>query len=400
MRAIGRAACAVLAAAACGCTGPFAGTGTDAVNRLVFVDLEGRVVTAASDGSEPTVVSADGEAGFQPVWSPDGGHVAYVAQGGGVSVADLDTGSLQQVTTDVQPFYLHWSPGGERIAALRNSAEGIALELVEVASDGLDTEVVDTGQPYYFSWQPDGDRLVVHVGADRLDLLDPSGETEELGVPPGTFQAPHWAEPGIVATTSGDGGDELVLVGEDGDVEVLAEHSGLVTFAVDPTGRRVAVQSLGPGQGSADDDGGITTTALGAGGAADELAANRLSVVDLDSGEMGTVTAEPAVAYFWSPDGERLLVLELASPRELQWSVWSDGDLADGPSFAPPASWVRTFLPFYDQYARSMTLWSPDGSAFAFPGRVGGDEGIWVHEVADGTTSKVADGTWVAWSHQ
>ncbi|MFW6034412.1 MAG: TolB family protein, partial [bacterium] len=183
MRAIGRAACAVLAAAACGCTGPFAGTGTEPVDRLVFVDLEGRVVTSAPDGSEPTVVSADGEVGFQPVWSPDGGRLAYVAQGGGVSVADLDTGSLLQVNTDVQPFYLHWSPGGERIAALRNSAEGIALELVEVASDGLDTEVVDTGQPYYFSWQPDGDRLVVHVGADRLDLLDPSGETEELGVP-------------------------------------------------------------------------------------------------------------------------------------------------------------------------------------------------------------------------
>src|SRR5690606_21427174 len=214
-------------------------------------------------------------------------------------------------STEVQPFYLHWSPGGERIAALRNAEEGIALELVDVAADGLDTQVVDTGQPYYLSWQPGGDRLVVHVGSDRLDLLEPSGEVEGLGVRPGAFQAPHWAEPGIVATTFGDGGEQgaqLVLLSEDGDVEVLADHSGVVAFAVDPTGQRVAVQPLG----SDTDDGAVTTTAVAvegspavaaAGESPAELAGNRLHVVDLDSHEISAVTSEPAVAFFWSPDG-------------------------------------------------------------------------------------------------
>lgn len=399
MRAVGGwAGCAVLAAVVAGCTASSGGADPDPVNRLVFLDTEGRVVTSAPDGSDRTVLSADGEVGFQPIWSPDGTRVAYAAEGAGVSVADVGTGSVQQVDTEVQPFYLHWSPGGERIAALRNSSQGIALELVDVAADGLDTEVVDTGQPYYLSWQPDGDRLVVHVGADRLDLLEPSGETEELGVRPGVFQAPHWAEPGILATASGEGGDQLVLLAADGEMDVIAEHTGLVTFAVDPTGRRVAVQSIGSAPGGDDDEGGITTTAA----VEEELAANRLHVVDVDSGEVGTVTSQPAAAFFWSPDGDRLLLLGLATdePRALQWSTWSDEGRVDGPTFGPAVSWVQTFLPFYDQYARSMTLWSPDSASFAFPGRVGDEEGIWVHEVDSDTTTKVADGTWVAWSHQ
>lgn len=361
----------------------------DPVNRLAILDQDDRVVTLAPDGSDQVTVSDRDDVAFQPTWSPDGNRLAYTSTGSGLTIADLDTGALDHLDTDVSPFYLHWSPQGDQLAALRNAPDGIALEMVTIGADGLDANVMDTGQPYYFSWRPDGERLVVHVGTDRLDILDPAGGAESLEVAPGTFQAPDWTAAGIVAARLSDEGGELVLVTDSGHVEVIAEHDGGAVFAASATGRQVAVQTL------ASDDGETTRAAL-----VDEpLTGNRLHVVDLESGGLRAVTETPAVAFFWSPDGERLLVLELRpETQELQWSVWRDGELTSGPAFGPTVSWVQTFLPFYDQYARSMTLWSPESTAFAFPGQIGGEEGIWVHEVDTDSTTKVADGSWVAWS--
>jgi Tol biopolymer transport system component len=57
-------------------------------------------------------------------------------------------------------------------------------------------------------------------------------------------------------------------------------------------------------------------------------------------------------------------------------------------------------LPFFDQYAQSMTLWSPDGEAFAYPAMTGGIPGIWIQDI-DGTDPiRLTDGSWVSWSTQ
>ena len=64
----------------------------------------------------------------------------------------------------------------------------------------------------------------------------------------------------------------------------------------------------------------------------------------------------------------------------------------------PAPGLLRDLVPFFDQYAQSMTLWSPDGSAFAFPGVVDGEDGIWVQELAGADPRRIAGGSWVAWS--
>jgi hypothetical protein len=52
------------------------------------------------------------------------------------------------------------------------------------------------------------------------------------------------------------------------------------------------------------------------------------------------------------------------------------------------------------QYAQSMSLWSPDGSAFAYPGiSEDGQEGIWIQSARpDRAPVLVADGDFVACS--
>jgi Tol biopolymer transport system component len=60
---------------------------------------------------------------------------------------------------------------------------------------------------------------------------------------------------------------------------------------------------------------------------------------------------------------------------------------------------LRDLVPFFDQYAQSMTLWSPDGTAFAFPAAVNGEAGIWRQDLSGGDPIRVAGGSWVAWSN-
>lgn len=379
-----------------GCTAEADDAEPEPIDRLVILDEDGRVVTTAPDGSDPQVLSTEDDIAFQPIWSPDGTKVAYASVvDGGVTVADVESSDRVHVATEISPFYLHWSPDGGRIAALRNTEGGIALEMVTVGADELTTTVVDSGSPYYFSWSPNGDELVVHVGTSRFDRLDTSGNATSLDVSPGLFLAPHWTEEGIVTSRTDGDVSQLVLVSSDGGVQIIAEHPGAVTFASDPTGQWIAVQPVGGGE-----QGGVIDASFDSGPVLDEPLANeRLQVVDLESGEVATVADEPVVAFFWSPDGARLLVLDLEPEGRLSWSIWTDGDLVEGPAFVPGSTWTQAFLPFYDQYARSMTLWAPDSGAFAFPGELDGEAGIWVHDIESGDTTKVADGTWVAWSH-
>jgi hypothetical protein len=82
----------------------------------------------------------------------------------------------------------------------------------------------------------------------------------------------------------------------------------------------------------------------------------------------------------------------------VQWLIWSDEETIEGPEFAPLPHWINDYLPFHDQYARSMTLWSPDGESFAFAGLIDDRSGIWRHDLAEDETTFVIDGTWVVWS--
>jgi Tol biopolymer transport system component len=127
------------------------------------------------------------------------------------------------------------------------------------------------------------------------------------------------------------------------------------------------------------------------------LPSNQLVVAESD-GTITVVSDSPALAFFWSPTGERLLVLDLVDSGEARWQVWSDGELEEVVRFELEPSFARDLLPFFDQYAQSMSLWSPDGSAFAFPGSIDGEAGIWVQKLGEEPT-RVSAGTWVAWSN-
>ena len=365
------------------------------VGRLVMIDGAGQVVASDPDGSDPVVLAEAAEVPFQPIWSPDASSVAYATRSDRpeVVVTGADGDSVRRAALQSPAFYLAWSPDGEQVSALRNGSEAVALDVVDLGASDLEAVELDQGAPYWFSWDPEGDRLAAHVGTDRLDVVGADGEISPLGVGPGAFRVPEWTADGLVAVGAEAGQQALIRIATDGEVEVLAAVDGVVGFSVNPAGTKVAIQSFEP-----DDDG--TGEAIEASLPAQEpLPSNNLLVLDLETGDVTVVSLQDALAFFWSPVADRLLVLDDGEgDGAVRWRVWDGETLTDGPTFQLEASFARELLAFFDQYQRSMSLWAPDGSGYAFPGRIDGEDGIWVADVTSARATKVADGSWVAWS--
>lgn len=376
----------MLLIAACTSTSPEATRGG-----LAVVDGDGNVAVVSPDGSKVTQATDDATAAdpyFQPVWSRDGSMIAYSRLTGNPTlfVTFADGSSTAEIATESSSFYYSWSADNE-LGFLRNTTIGLTLDLTSLEGSRLSQpRSIAAGAPLYFSWEPEGSRLVTHISLDRLELSD-LAESSDLGVVPGSFQAPQWTKRGIVAVERFSGSPRLVLVSPDGAVEPVAELPGPAVFSATPDGGEVAVQSV-------TEPGGALSALYQA---LPTIPPNRLVVVSPDDGVVTPVSKDLVGAFFWSPDGTRLLVLDVVSGSEARWSVWDGDALAETVRFQPPASFVSTFLPFFDQYAQSMALWSPDSSAFAFPGSIDGEDGIWVQQLG-GARKLVSAGSWVAWS--
>lgn len=363
-------------------------TPVNAQARLVVLDGGGDVAVIESDGTIVAHLTDESGTGtaFQPVWSSDGRHIAYGESddtSAAVVVKSIEGAEVERYPVPFPAFYLSWGPAGA-LSWLRNDPERrLAFEAVSAGG----TRLTDGGSPFYYAWSPDGGELFAHVGSDRLETLRFDGAAEPAAGSPGAFPAPAWIDRGRLYLSSDALGQILVLE-EGDDRHDVARIRGPAVFGA--VGSRVAIRSFAP-QGS------------GSPASFQEIPlvpANRLSVLDLDTGAITDVAGPRTAAFFWAPDGDRLLVLERAegAPGALRWMVWTPAEVKRYGSFVPAQDWMLEFLPFFDQYAQSVRLWAPDGSAFAFPGTVDGRSGIWVQRLDAAEPEFVSAGTWVDWS--
>ena len=115
------------------------------------------------------------------------------------------------------------------------------------------------------------------------------------------------------------------------------------------------------------------------------------------------------VALFsWSPDGRRLVafvprLLEAAGPVVV-FGVFvvdaASGDSRLAAVIRPTTEFLTGVAPFYDQYLRSSTLWSPDGTQVVLNG-IGEDgrSGVYLLDVdRRGPLRLLAEGTLPFWS--
>ena len=354
--------------------------------RLAILDSSGDIVVIAPDGSGREAITDDaGVAAVytQPIWSPDATTLAWgqaSEDGFAVGIHELGTGDPETFATTNLPFYMFWSPNGRSLGVLHNGTTGVEFRIVDLAEGAGET--LDEAAPFYFSWSPEGDRVVTHAGPTRAETIRPDGERSELEPTAATYLAPQWTTNGVFHVVD----DELILEGDDGERVPIAEVSGLTMFVSNGQGTKVALQAVGDGSGITAATEEFPTVATGS-----------VVVVDVESGDTDVVSSDLALGFFWSPDGQALLVLT-ASDTQVVPEVWTTAGQTGYAPYSPPPTMLQDTFPFFPQYAQSVSFWSPDGSAFAYAGEVEEETGIWIQDLAEEAPRRVSDGVWVAWS--
>ena len=375
-----------VAALAVACTG---NGGGELAGRLVITGPGGALTLVDPRGGEPEVLS-EGSRRAVPVQataSPDGETLVWsdVALDGETPVLKVrDQVGIRELESPTVPFFYAFAPGGVTVAALGNDPEGagVALLIIDLGRDSV--ELVDVGQPYYLDWAPDGARFAVHIGADVLALVDHDGQRTGLAARAGPFSAPAWTGDGrivaVVATEQVTAAavsfqtatfNLTIIDPDEGTTEMIAEVEEAVAFEV--AGDRIAMLEGDSGVGP-------------------------LAVLNVDGSESVDV-ADGVVAFEWSPHGEALLFYTLAEATFVP-HVWNGAEVTDYPGFIPTPMLLTQYLPFWAQYTRTVTQWSPDSSAFAYaavPQEGEDGEGtVWVQPL-QGEAEEMGSGEMVIW---
>lgn len=381
------------------------------INRVLVQSEDGHLFSVRPDGTGSIVLSEPPEflLARQPTWSPDGERVAWVAIDGTTEVAAsivvtaaIDGSERTSAVTGAPAFFLNWDPTGSRVAYLGPGAAGVELGIIDRVIGGDVATPLAAGQPFYFSWGPDGERLFSRVGADLLTYVSVDGTSAPLAERGGEFRAPQWDRDRdrILYATRAPAGQRLVLAAQRGEGQrELLQFAGFIEFGLNATGDRIAYQVFPIDLRDEANDPQSPATRRGT----QEGGPSGLAILDLTSGRSNQITNGPVIAFLWSPDGGSLLYLALdeqAGQVGLRWWVW-DGNRSEGLAFfLPTADFVRNYLPFFDQYAQTLTPWSPDGTQIVFAARdTAGSSNIWIQRV-DGSSppSAISPGVFASWS--
>lgn len=394
--------------------------------RIAFISADGQIGTVAADGSQRRHLTSDeGRIYLFPAWSPQGERIATLSSGtdgaGVYTVPDEANAEASELyfDEDSAPIYLYWARDGESVSFIAPYESALGLFLAPADGAG-EYRLLATGQPLYWDWVGQEERLLVHTGTPQsgarvtfVDVAEAQSSGDEVSAP-GYFQAPVVSADGAyIGYAEIDASDDRWVVARDllsGSTN-RTPHAGVAAMGWSPTDARLAfISADGPRRSSQLDFFGS------------------LRLLDAASGDVQTLVDERVLAFFWSPDGRKIAYLTVAEGEgervaeqsldgrwqqrsrrasqheELRLSLWLV-DVFDGQNvhlldFRPTEIFVRQFLPFFDQYALSHRVWSPDSRALALPVREGEEGRIYVVNSDGQGIRSVAEGLIAFWSNR
>jgi len=361
------------------------------------------------------IASAEGTRRQQPTWSPFADKIIWT------EITDENCylivyptsfpNTLSVYDCYAPSFYTFWNRDGTQVCYLSSSSSQIDLTLIDLENPKLN-KILTEGRPVFYSWAWDRNALIVNKNSKTLEFINSiTGSKTPLSPPvylsgglniarPATqihFPTPLWRSDNKLIYTC-----EILL--EPSEVPQKSEEESDPTFIRLFTSKQETskVEALV----MADLNGNIVKEIVRFQGnisfvhsldnkyiahcVSDAYLWGMLSVVDTQFNKQYSIDTEPVLAFFWSPNSRYLLYTKLtAVPRQdwwLQWSVWDSHTklYTNYANFKPSDSFFRNYLQFYDQYAQSMQLWSPDNNAFCYCGLdITNRRGVFVQNIVD-----------------
>jgi TolB protein len=300
--------------------------------------------------------------------------ISIVGQEGntdGLYIFDVVTSQILHAykAPGLRPIYAYWAPTGQHLAVLLGGESAFSLGLWPT-DDARRPKTVAQGAPFYFDWRADARALLVHTGGDTeakeghsVSVVDiDSGKRQLVSREPSAFGPPSWSHDGkwlaYGAATKYENRATLTIATADGSApKDFGMLMGKMAMEWAPTRPLLAV---------------ATSAFIG-----DPLLED-LRLIDVPSGKTRTVATGSFSAYFWSPDGQRILYAK----RKLDTSLWTwavveveSEKTTEIVDFVPSRPLLLVFQ-YFDQYALSHRLWSPDSKSFVFTGSAGPDANL------------------------
>ncbi len=270
-----------------------------------------------------------------------------------------------------------------------------------------------TGQPFYWDWSLDSSQLLIHTGLldddARLALVDNQGRGVEIAQP-GFFQAPGISNSGRFRAYAERGSSEESQL-------VIEDFAGKQYLSETVTGKMALLWS--PSEDLLAFSGPVTETSGDIG---------TLRLARPDDNQIDSLSHDEVLAFFWSPNGKNIAYITIAEQdfgsiqalsetgnrvlrsrkisqiREVNLNLWVvDVETKSRrlvTKFTPSLTFVQQFLPFFDQYALSHRLWSPDSAAIVLPMINQGISHLAVVPVNGGDIRFISVGEIGFWSHQ
>ena len=350
------------------------------VDLVAFVSTDGEVNTMRPNGLHVNTISPDVDGFFTwPTWSPDANMLVYsgvVEKDGALQLnlyASDIAGSVDRVLHASEPgevgllaqgvvHYPLWSPSGQRLAFIANSGSELSLYMDDLRDDPTADHLLDDG-PLWMSWSADSAMLAVHRGAEHFAVsCDEDCATRQLSLRESGYRVPalHPIDGSLTIRSQPAARQASVSsVRMDGArvqaITPLRSVEGETAFLWSSTGRHIAIAEASQYLMYRD-------TVL--------PVYESLAVVPIGTSASVVELDVPILAFFWSPDGTKIAFVTLSNRQgALSWALYDaySGESTLLVDFAPSGEQMTMFQ-FFDQYAYSHSLWSPDSRSIVFAG--------------------------------
>jgi TolB protein len=227
----------------------FSRQGPSQLDRIYVVEPNGHGLRALTSARLDAV---------DPVWSPNGKQIAYIAgQSDRLYVMNPDGSHKHLVSNGGGPLggatRPTWSPDGKRLLFYVTTFAGHALYVVD--ADGTHLHRLSGVDSYYPAWSPRGDLIAVTLRGNRIAELNATGaEVRTLTHPGFCAQWPTWSPDGkkiayAVSRGSCANPSSIHVVNVDGGDDKALTHHRFGTFdqspAWSPDGNEIAFQCAG-----------------------------------------------------------------------------------------------------------------------------------------------------------